>query len=314
MKPWHCFIKSTVLVLLAVGAVHAPVLSMAAEEQRDFVPFGIAVEKWNRGDRESALRDFIALAQVGDTRSQLLLAMALLEGKDLPKDVPQGFAWLEIASAMGPSSFGNSALDLARKQKASIEPMLSGADLIMADRIAGEYFSREAASHKRRLDAALSALKGGVSTPEAAVVTGCALDRSPANCNVARTDHIAADACTQGIQTADSPPDSKPPKGRTIAPEYPPSVVAKAWEGAVIVLAHVDRSGYVCRAAILQSSGLAPIDAAVLDSVRAWRFSPGLAHGQPVEATAEGKVDYMITDYALGQETEYQRAGKVLSQ
>ena len=66
----------------------------------------------------------------------------------------------------------------------------------------------------------------------------------------------------------------------------------------------------------------------ISDEVVAWRrhaatMSPATAALTPqaavddqatVETTAEGKVDYRLTDYALGQETEFRRAGKVLSQ
>jgi TonB family protein len=301
---------------VAVGAflIANAAAVMGAEPSADFVPFGTATEKWNRGQHDEAMRDFMGLAQAGDTRSQLLLGLSLLEGKDLPKDVPQGFAWLQIAASDYVYSFGRTAVDIARKQKAIIEPQLSGADLIHADRIASEYLESASKDLERRKAIASSVLTGRTNDPGLVVVPGCALDRSMAVCAAARKYRDWSHACTGDLPTPDVEATWTGPNAFVTRPSYPPDALRKVWEGVVVFQIHVDRSGYPCRIALLRGSGQTAIDNAVLEAVRGWRLQPATKGGRPVEALNVGRVEYLITDYALGKEYDYQRAGKILSQ
>jgi TonB family protein len=301
------------LALAALLIAHAAAVS-GAEPPAEFVPFGIATEKWRRGLHEDALRDFAVLAQAGDARSQLLLGMTLLQGEDLPRDVAQGFAWLQIATSDSKFAFGNSAVETARKQRAIIEPRLSGADLIHADRIANEYLGAASKEFERRKANASLALTGHATDPGIVVVPGCALDRSMAPCGLARKYADWSHSCTGDIATPEVEASATGPDAFVTTPEYPNEARRQAWEGVVIVELHVDHSGYPCRVALLRGSGHGAIDKAVLDSVRGWRLQPATTGGRPVETLYVGRVEYLLSDYALGMEFDHQRAGKILSQ
>jgi TonB family protein len=60
------------------------------------------------------------------------------------------------------------------------------------------------------------------------------------------------------------------------------------------VLAHIDRSGYVCRVTLVQGSGVADIDDETLKAVRRWRFTPGMRGGEPVEALYQFAVTFRL--------------------
>jgi protein TonB len=63
-----------------------------------------------------------------------------------------------------------------------------------------------------------------------------------------------------------------------VEPEYPPIAVRVQVEGVVILEAVVDRNGRVEDVRVLRSIPL--LDAAAIDAVRKWRYSPLLLNGQ----------------------------------
>ena len=54
------------------------------------------------------------------------------------------------------------------------------------------------------------------------------------------------------------------------------------------MLAHVDRSGYVCGVTLIGGSGIGEVDHAVLNAVRFWRLVPAQSRGEPVESLFRG--------------------------
>lgn len=75
--------------------------------------------------------------------------------------------------------------------------------------------------------------------------------------------------------------DIKPPlKIADMAPTYPPLARAAGVEGIVIVEAVIAEDGLVRDVRVLRSIPL--LDAAAMEAVRQWRFTPTLLNGEPV--------------------------------
>lgn len=75
-------------------------------------------------------------------------------------------------------------------------------------------------------------------------------------------------------------------------PKYPPDAFVRKVEGVVIVEFVIDSTGRVVRARIVQSIPL--LDAAALETVRAWVFSPAMKRGQAVATAAQAPVTFRI--------------------
>lgn len=73
---------------------------------------------------------------------------------------------------------------------------------------------------------------------------------------------------------------SRPERIHYVAPEYPPLARTARVEGTVILEAVLDAEGTVREARVLRSVPL--LDAAALDAVRQWRFTPTRLNGIPV--------------------------------
>lgn len=106
-------------------------------------PFEAASRKYQAGQQAAALTELQKLAEQGDARAQYLVALDLIEGKYVPRNLPQGFAWLVLACE--DKQFGDFVAPKARDARAVIEPQLSGADLIHADALVSAYRQRHAA-------------------------------------------------------------------------------------------------------------------------------------------------------------------------
>jgi len=75
--------------------------------------------------------------------------------------------------------------------------------------------------------------------------------------------------------------DEVPRLRQGAAPPYPEAWRRAGLHGEVVVLLTVDPEGRV-RTAVVESESSPGAAAGVLDTVRRWRFSPGVRHGQPV--------------------------------
>jgi TonB family protein len=267
-------------------------IALPADAPPPLSELGTAAAQWTQGNHKAALKTFQSLAEAGDVRAQLLLGRALLEGTDIPRDTARGFAWLKIATSADVYGYATAASPAARAQITAIEPRLSGAELIEADRIAGQYLESHAREYGERMKAAALVLTGRSSDTTVGALPGCALDRSIAHCDEARKVANWTHSCTGDIMVPDLPATTDGPDARLVSPEIPQT--KPAWEGVVIVLVHVDTTGFVCQLALLHGSGRKEVDQAVLDATRAWRFQPGLKGGTAVESLAEARVENLV--------------------
>lgn len=254
--------------------------------------FAEALDRWNHGQRKEACQAMRPMAEAGDVRAQLMLGLALLEGKDVPRDLPRGFAWLKIAAAEDAYGYASGARATARERLAALENAMSGADLIAADRIAGTYLQDHATDYSERMRAAAYVLTGRSGGAVITTAPGCALDRSIAGCDRARQIADWSHSCAVDIMSPDLPASTEGPGVWVVQPQFPAAVAAR--EGIVLTLVHVDTSGYVCQVALVRGSGSKDVDQAVLDSVRTWRFQPGLKGGTAVESLTEARIEKLV--------------------
>ena len=83
-----------------------------------------------------------------------------------------------------------------------------------------------------------------------------------------------------------------PQKVADVAPTYPPLARAAGVEGVVILEAVIAEDGSVRDVRVLRSKPL--LDAAAMDAVRQWRFSPTLLNGEPVPVVMTVTVAFRL--------------------
>jgi protein TonB len=85
----------------------------------------------------------------------------------------------------------------------------------------------------------------------------------------------------------------KPPaRTRDVSPVYPPIAQAARVQGIVIIEAIISPAGRVLDARVLRSIPL--LDAAALDAVRQWEYTPTLLNGVPVSVVMTVTVNFQL--------------------
>jgi protein TonB len=87
-------------------------------------------------------------------------------------------------------------------------------------------------------------------------------------------------------------PDTPARLLRPTKPKYPSEAFTKKIQGVVLVEFLIDSTGHVVQARVIQSIPL--LDAAALEAVRDWLFSPAIKHGRPVATIARAPVSFVI--------------------
>ena len=85
---------------------------------------------------------------------------------------------------------------------------------------------------------------------------------------------------------------SRPERVRYVAPDYPPLARTARVEGTVILEAVLDIEGRVREARVLRSVPL--LDAAALEAVQQWQFTPTLLNGEPVPVVLSVTVVFSL--------------------
>jgi protein TonB len=86
--------------------------------------------------------------------------------------------------------------------------------------------------------------------------------------------------------------DQPPRPIKITRPQYPQEAFVKKIEGMVKVQILIDANGRVVNARVIQSIPL--LDAAALQTVYQWVFSPAMKNGRPVATLAEAPVTFRI--------------------
>lgn len=77
--------------------------------------------------------------------------------------------------------------------------------------------------------------------------------------------------------------------------QYPIEALRSGQEGVVVLEVAVSASGGVENVTVVKSSGYRPLDAAAVQSVRRWQFSPGRQDGQPVAGDVRVPVKFSLS-------------------
>ncbi|MBI4264616.1 MAG: energy transducer TonB, partial [Acidobacteria bacterium] len=86
----------------------------------------------------------------------------------------------------------------------------------------------------------------------------------------------------------------KPPvKTKNVPPQYPPIAQSARVQGVVIIEATISTTGRVQDARVLRSIPL--LDAAALEAVRQWEFTPTLLNGVPVPVIMTVTVQFTLS-------------------
>lgn len=284
------------LVLVAAGASAQPDATMSYEE---------ALQHVRQGRGGEAVTVLQRLAEDDDARAQLALGAILIEGKVVPADRTQGYAWLQIASL----GYGGTAHQTANQAAAHgmvqrAEHVLSGAELIHGERLGREFRDRRDAEWKdavaRALGNLLAASDAGTSVDRMTepmargktveVTAGCGLAPGRPGCTRLSSRKALAQA------RCNEPPVSKPdviasgdPKSGARL-ELPPLKGPPPVTCSIRYQAHVDRHGFVCSLALVDGCGHPELERTMIDSVARWRFAPAKQHGEPVPSRHVGGV------------------------
>ncbi len=93
--------------------------------------FEVGVEAWGRGDYDTALREFLPLAEQGLAQAQVNLGIIYSQGRGVPKDSVQAYRWYTLADSQGD--------DLAEEFKDHLEKSMTLDELAEAQRLAREW-------------------------------------------------------------------------------------------------------------------------------------------------------------------------------
>lgn len=88
--------------------------------------------------------------------------------------------------------------------------------------------------------------------------------------------------------------------------QYPPSAVSAREQGTVLVKAKVNMDGRAIDATVDRSSGYPDLDAAALQSVSQWSFSPGMTDGKPEARWVVVPVAFQLEEASRGELASHQ--------
>lgn len=303
----------------AAAALLAALLSgTTCEAAESALPAGpesmrIAVEALRSGNEAKAVPMLERNALAGDSRAQYLLGVAYFTGKTLPLNKPLGFAWLQIATdATG--GYADWSSRQAVETMLEVQPHMSDRELLEADRLLPSLTAQIQRTLEEAVRPALKLYSTApveidetwirfidpevqISMPtrpssDPLMMPGCG-DVEHTNCPAHR-EADSGPACTGRIVRADTAPTIVGGKTKIVQPNYPVGARRDWNSGRVKVLMHVDASGWVCSAALAESSGDPALDRAAVDGSRLWRINPARAAGQPVESLYIARVEFVL--------------------
>lgn len=118
--------------------------------------------------------------------------------------------------------------------------------------------------------------------------------RESARANGGRTGETGRNvpsSAAPGPSTAEAPRAIHQPR-----PRYPMSARRRGLEGRVVLRVGVSRDGIVERTEVLESSGVAALDAAARSAVEEWRFAPARDAGGPTRGTVDVPIRFRLDD------------------
>lgn len=265
-------------------------------------------------DPRAAASMLEGLARLGDMRAQMLLGAMLIEGKEVPRNGPLGLAFLQVAAAQSEWMLGGDTSDQLEALVQRYQHAMTGREMLEADRLASgimmemdreklaelqpalqRYTDEPAVRVRPNIAFGTEPVQIAEPTPVAdgqLLGLGCARERGP-GCVGAPAANTPGQ-CTGRLLATDTPPNSRGEGARVPPPVYPVSLRRAGKDGTVVLLAHIDGSGWVCSAIVSRGAGDARLDAAALENVRQWKFVPATKAGVPVEALKYFQVTFSL--------------------
>jgi TonB family protein len=268
------------------------------------------------------LRSFAMIenaARLGDARAQIAWGAALARGSDplIVGDIVQGYAWLQIArdGCGGQSSFTRGAIREAQSRMDQARRLMTAEQLQAAEEMAGSYREQCLAAWEEQVRARSAPLfrddhavgadifpddsprriaPGSEAVDGIVDRRGCAAAPDETGCRQAAKTLDAGPHCTGQIM-----PTPAGLEARKVEPDYPVRELRDGISGGVVALVHVDRSGWVCRAVVVENSGTPALQASVLDAVRRWHIGPAIVDGQAVETMILARFQMSIYGYSF---------------
>ena len=268
---------------------------------------------------DEAIRMLNVLASQGDSRAQAVLAAVHFDGELVPPDPVTGYAWLQVATSEM-SYFREATASWAQQKIIDYGASMNGVQLIAAETLSNRILQ---AQWVALVDGILGALRARYTSVEPARIgegytvqfaeairvkvpdragesplfsPGCALPGA-SGCPSGAAPDSSEKRCSGEISTPDRSASTNGPGADATASFYPSLPQMKGVEGRTIVMLHVDRSGWVCGASVVASSGSPDLDDAAIDAVRSWRLSPATLGGQPVESFKIQSLIFSMAGY-----------------
>jgi len=289
-----------VMLLAGSGADPTPAASSPATEQAGLVERASAMLQQGANGKD-VVAMLEPLAYQSNGRAQLLLGSVYFDGKAMPRDIVQGYAWISVAA----TSLDPAVAKKAGEMLLAGGPMLSGGDLIQADQratsirstIADRQYEQYGAGVRPFTTERPSSFSPWI-TFGAALVQLAPPTTSQTNPNVrlgcaaaanrgcsSQSQAVKGPRCTGRIVQPETGASSRPGDGTYMAvPHAPAELRQRGRSGTVVFVVHVDRSGWICSAAIAESSGEPSWDAEALSAVTLSRLKPATRQGEAVEA------------------------------
>jgi TonB family protein len=256
-----------------------------------------AIAAFDSGHRDTGLNDMQRLALAGDTRAQYFVAIELIKGEAIPQDLVQGYAWLEAAADCKPLCSSASTSQRAARLRVKLGPTLTGEQLIEAERRAEAYLRRSREQYERQARAVHDALSGSGGTGGIVLHDGCASNAAQDGCRPTPVTDDTPSSCKGVTQQPDRPVADRGPLAHVNQPHYPEEAQRELAARPDVIGAHIDHTGYVCRAGIIRSSGNEAIDRAAMSSLLTWRFQPAMLAGVNVESLFDMRIDFVFPGF-----------------
>jgi TonB family protein len=237
---------------------------------------------------------FRQLAVRGDTRAQLLIGLAYSEGHHVPRDPVEAYAWLELAASGG--GFDQDLTSDIDGARIALAQTLSGKELLAADRMLSEFHDSQKRYLREASGPAAELIYPDGAGPSGKAVPGCAVDPGLAGCKVASGAIANDETCRRDIVEWDEPASIRGPGAVPSPTRHRGAALSLSRTTTVVFAVHLDRSGYVCRAALARPSGRSNADVATLETISRWRFRPATLAGVPVESYFVGRITFKVPD------------------
>lgn len=268
---------------------------------------------------DEAVRMLDVLARQGDARAQAVLGSVHFDGQVVPPDPVTGYAWLQVATSET-SYFREAVANWAQEKIIEFGTGMTGVQLIAAETLSARILQ---AQWVALVDGIRGALQARYTSVEPARIgdgyaihfaeairvrvpdragewplfsPGCALPGT-SGCPSGAAPEPNDQRCSGEISSPDQSASTNGPDADATASFYPSWPQMKGVEGRTIVMLHVDRSGWVCGASVVSSSGSPDLDDTAIDTVRSWRLSPATLGGQPVESFKIQSLVFSMSGY-----------------